>query len=98
MECSTTDDLLEMIYRDNGRGMDRETTAKIFDPFFTTRRNRGGTGLGMHIAFNLVTQSLKGEISVASEPDQGVVFSIRVPRVTPPPATEAATLQLKTRQ
>lgn len=68
-----------MQYRDNGRGMDAMTLQKIFDPFYTTKRNQGGTGLGMHILYNLVTQSLGGSIDVQSAPDQGATFSIRFP-------------------
>ncbi|MFZ5571469.1 MAG: trifunctional serine/threonine-protein kinase/ATP-binding protein/sensor histidine kinase [Thermodesulfobacteriota bacterium] len=81
---------LVMEYRDNGRGMNRETLGKIFDPFFTTKRNQGGTGLGMHILYNLVTQSLKGDIQVKSEPNQGVDIVIRFPRGESPPAARKA--------
>jgi len=58
-------------YEDDGCGMQEETRARIFDPFFTTRRGHGGTGLGMHIVFNLVTQALNGRIEVISSPGAG---------------------------
>jgi ligand-binding sensor domain-containing protein/signal transduction histidine kinase len=64
-------------YRDDGVGMDEATRARIFDPFFTTRRGQGGSGLGMHIVYNLVTQSLGGTIRVDSFAGQGIDVSIR---------------------
>lgn len=64
-------------YRDDGVGMDEVTRARMFDPFFTTRRGQGGSGLGMHIVYNLVTQILGGTIDCRSAPGQGVEFRIR---------------------
>lgn len=66
-------------YRDDGRGMDAATLEKMFHPFFTTRRGRGGTGLGMHIVYNLVTQGLKGHILCESKPEAGICFRITAP-------------------
>ncbi len=71
---------LTLCYTDNGKGMDQETLEKIFDPFFTTNRTHGGTGLGMSILYNLVTQSLGGNMECTSTPGQGVVFLIRIPQ------------------
>lgn len=64
-------------YRDDGVGMDEATRARMFDPFFTTRRGQGGSGLGMHIVYNLVTQSLGGTIRVDSSAGQGIDVAIR---------------------
>ena len=66
-------------YSDDGKGMGPETVAKIFDPFFTTKRGQGGSGLGMHILYNLVTQSLGGTVTCSSEPGQGAEFTITLP-------------------
>lgn len=66
-------------YRDNGVGMEDEILKKIYDPFFTTKRLQKRTGLGMHIVFNLVTQTLKGNIECKSALNQGVLFMIRIP-------------------
>ncbi|HQV73676.1 MAG TPA: HAMP domain-containing sensor histidine kinase, partial [Dokdonella sp.] len=63
-------------YEDNGVGMDEVACARIFDPFFTTRRGSGGSGLGMHIVYNLVTQVLGGTIVVDSAPGAGFRLSI----------------------
>nr|NJM00876.1 response regulator [Desulfobacula sp.] len=67
------------VYRDNGRGMGPEEREKVFDPFYTTMRGKGGTGLGMSIVFNLVTQTLKGGIECESEPGRGVAFIMKFP-------------------
>ncbi len=69
-----------IVYRDNGRGMSADTRRRVFDPFFTTRRGQGGSGLGMHISYNLITQLLGGTIRCESQPDAGVKFEIRIPR------------------
>ena len=66
-------------YSDNGIGMDTVTKERIFEPFFTTKRGSGGSGLGMHIVYNIVTQSLKGEITCKSSPGSGTIFSILWP-------------------
>lgn len=67
---------LNITYKDNGQGMIKENLAKIFDPFFTTRRDKGGSGLGTHIIYNLVTQSLHGKIKAESELGEGLIFTI----------------------
>jgi len=68
------------VYRDNGRGMGPQQREKVFDPFYTTMRGKGGTGLGMSIVFNLVTQTLKGNIHLESEVDQGIVLTMTFPQ------------------
>ncbi len=67
-------------YSDNGAGMDGETLGKLFDPFFTTRRGSGGSGLGAHILYNLVTGPLGGTVRVESAPGQGLRYHLRFPR------------------
>jgi signal transduction histidine kinase len=66
-------------YRDDGVGMRDEVRRKIFEPFFTTRRGEGGSGLGMHIVWNLVTQVLQGTLAVESAPGAGTSFELRFP-------------------
>lgn len=66
-------------FADDGKGMDADQVSHIFEPFFTTRREQGGTGLGLHIVYNLVTQTLAGEITCTSEPDQGTTFILTIP-------------------
>lgn len=77
-------DEVVLTYRDNGKGIPKEHLEHIFEPFFTTKRNHGGTGLGLHILYNLVTQTLGGQIDMESQYGQGVVFRMQIPRVSPP--------------
>jgi signal transduction histidine kinase len=74
-----TDDI-EIIFADNGAGMTPDVQRQAFDPFFTTRRNEGGTGLGLHIVYNLVTQQLGGRMMLESRLGQGTTFRIIMPR------------------
>lgn len=73
-------DEIEIIFADNGVGMTPDVQRQAFDPFFTTRRNEGGTGLGLHIVYNLVTQQLGGRMMLESRPGQGTTFRIIMPR------------------
>ncbi|MEX1666015.1 PAS domain-containing sensor histidine kinase [Zhongshania arctica] len=77
--AKTIDEQIEIIVRDTGKGIPAENLPKLFDPFFTTSRHKGGTGLGLHISFNLVTQSLGGFIHVESQPGEGTQFVITIP-------------------
>jgi predicted ATPase/signal transduction histidine kinase len=72
-------DRLIFEYADNGKGITPENLSKIFEPFFTTKRGQGGTGLGLHIIYNLVTQKLKGTISCESQVEKGTKFMIEFP-------------------
>jgi len=73
-------DMVRILYRDDGKGMSTEQVRKIYDPFYTTKRGQGGSGLGMNIVFNLVTQKLGGTIECQSAPGQGTAFVIELPR------------------
>jgi signal transduction histidine kinase len=70
--------ILMIEYRDNGKGISKENLKKIFNPFFTTNK-KVGTGLGLHIVYNLVTQKLKGNIECDSKPGEGVIITIKIP-------------------
>ncbi|MEG3879182.1 ATP-binding sensor histidine kinase [Microcoleus sp. herbarium7] len=72
-------DRLIFEYADNGKGITPENLNKIFEPFFTTKRGQGGTGLGLHIIYNLVTQKLNGTICCESQVDWGTKFTVEFP-------------------
>ncbi|MBS1208210.1 MAG: hypothetical protein H6R19_608 [Proteobacteria bacterium] len=68
---------------DNGCGIAAENLPRIFDPFFTTKLGHGGSGLGLHIVYNLVTGALGGSIRAESPPGAGVRFVISLPLSAP---------------
>ncbi|WP_426415275.1 DAHL domain-containing protein [Aestuariirhabdus sp. LZHN29] len=80
IETRATDDGVEILFRDNGMGMDPVTQSRMFDPFFTTKGVNEGTGLGMSICYKIM-QSHGGEIVVRSEPGQGTEICLQLPRV-----------------
>jgi signal transduction histidine kinase len=65
--------------KDFGKGIAPEQRSKLFVPFETTARGRGGTGLGLTIANNIVTGLFGGSITVDSEPGKGASFFLRLP-------------------
>ncbi|MGB3789264.1 MAG: response regulator [Phormidesmis sp.] len=73
---------IQLRYSDDGCGISPTHQTRIFEPFFTTARSSGGSGLGLHLVYNLVTQKLKGHIDFVSTPEQGTIFTITLP--TPP--------------
>ncbi|MCU0754473.1 MAG: ATP-binding protein [Xanthomonadales bacterium] len=79
IECERYGEEWLLLYRDNGQGMDDVTRQRVFEPFFTTKRGNGGSGLGLHVVFNLVTQLLRGHIECMSTPGRGVEFQIAMP-------------------
>ncbi len=80
IKVESVGDDVALSYRDTGVGMDKEQRERIYDPFYTTKRGSGGTGLGMNIVYNLVTQTLKGSILLETAPGQGAVFLLTLPR------------------
>jgi len=70
---------VHICYRDDGHGMKKETVQNIFEPFYTTRRDDGGSGLGMHIVYNLITQKLNGRINCNSVFGEFTEFNIYFP-------------------
>ena len=72
-------DQVVLQYADDGKGIHPDHLSKIFNPFFTTNRSGGGTGLGLHIVYNLVNQRLKGTIQCESRVGVGTQFTIKLP-------------------
>lgn len=66
-------------YSDDGVGIEEKIKQKVFDPFVTTNRGEGGSGLGLHLVYNLVTQALGGNIEVESTVGEGATFRFSFP-------------------
>jgi signal transduction histidine kinase/purine-cytosine permease-like protein len=80
LTLSQTDTQVIFEYADDGQGIPPEDLGKIFEPFFTTKRGQGGSGLGLHIVYNLVTQKLGGTIQCESEFGGGTKFVVKLPK------------------
>ncbi|MDB5604771.1 MAG: putative sensor histidine kinase with a domain [Bradyrhizobium sp.] len=76
-------DNVEIIFADDGCGMSLDVRRRAFDPFFTTRRDQGGTGLGLHIVYSIVTNRLGGRLDLDSQPGRGTRIQIILPRIAP---------------
>ena len=79
--CGDND--VEIIFSDDGCGMSPDVRRQAFDPFFSTRRHQGGTGLGLHIVYSVVTDRLGGQLRLSSEPGEGTDVRIILPRQVP---------------
>ena len=71
---------VEIKVRDNGNGIPQKIVDKIFQPFFTTRPTGQGTGLGLSLAYDIVTKGHGGELVVETRESEGSEFIIRLPR------------------
>ena len=78
IEAEQEGDHVVIVYSDNGSGLSLESQTKIFEPFYTTKRGYGGTGLGMHLVYNLVCQTMQGTIQLKPV-SQGCAFIMTIP-------------------
>ncbi len=76
------EDKIVVKMQDNGRGIEENIKKRIFDPFFTTKEVGEGTGLGLYVAYFIITQYHRGTIEVESEPGKGTTFTIQLPITT----------------
>lgn len=81
-ELSSPDEV-RISFSDNGKGIPAQHIQRIFDPFFTTKLGQGGSGLGLSIAYNIVTAMLGGRLEVHSELGKGAEFIIEIPLTAP---------------
>lgn len=81
--CKREQDKVEIRFEDNGAGIPAENLSRIFDPFFTTKLGQGGSGLGMSIVYNIVTDLLGGHIRIESTVNTGTSFIMLLPLVAP---------------
>jgi signal transduction histidine kinase len=80
---STDTGWVSLTVRDNGRGIASEHVKHVFDPFFTTRLGQGGSGLGLHIVHNIVTNVLGGQIELHTVEGSGTSFVLNLPVTAP---------------
>lgn len=85
IDVAARNDQIVLSYADNGKGIPPELRSKVFEPFFTTRRNQGGSGLGLHILYNLVTRTLGGSVRIDTAADGGALFVIEFPDLAAQP-------------
>ncbi|MGF2037773.1 MAG: sensor histidine kinase [Nostoc sp. CmiVER01] len=70
---------VEVAIADNGVGISKEFQQRIFDPFFTTKPIGKGTGMGMSISYQIITEKHGGKLECFSNPGEGTEFIIQVP-------------------
>ena len=85
INVAARNDHIVLSYADNGKGIPPELRSKVFEPFFTTRRDQGGSGLGLHILYNLVTRTLGGSVRIDAAADGGALFVIEFPNLAAQP-------------
>ncbi|AUD06968.1 sensor histidine kinase [Spirosoma pollinicola] len=75
--CAGSEVVIKVI--DNGTGMSEEVQQKIFQPFFTTKPTGEGTGLGLSLAYEIITKGHQGSLKVASKEGEGTTFIVTLP-------------------
>ena len=81
IKAHPVDEWAEIVITDNGGGMPPHVAEKAFDPFFTTKGVGKGTGQGLFLAHEMVSEKHGGTIEVDSTPGEGTTFTIRLPLV-----------------
>jgi two-component system, NtrC family, sensor kinase len=79
IEVQRLENQLHLIYSDTGNGIPPANVPNIFEPFFTTHRAHGGSGLGLYICYNVVTNQFKGQMTCESTVGQGTIFHLAFP-------------------
>jgi len=70
---------IKIAIADNGRGIPQAIQQRIFDPFFTTKPVGKGTGMGMSISYQIITEKHGGKLECFSSEGQGTEFVIQIP-------------------
>lgn len=78
IDIKLSGNILNISYRDTGKGIPDDISERIFDPFVTSKRGSGGSGLGTHIVYNIVNQLFKGDIQYVLG-EEGAHFKISIP-------------------
>ena len=79
VSCSKNAKGIVISVQDNGKGIPETLHKKVFEPFYTTARDKGGTGLGLNILYNLVRQKFNGEIDLTSTLGEGTKVTVCIP-------------------
>jgi two-component system NtrC family sensor kinase len=79
VQTKKTKDTIEIKIEDNGKGIPQNIINKIFQPFFTTKPAGQGTGLGLSLAYDIITKEHNGTLTVEGQEGKGSVFIIRLP-------------------
>ena len=79
-ELSFNDRDILLSYSDDGQGMAPDVRERAFDPFFTTNRTQGGTGLGLHLVYNIIVQKFGGSLSLDTKPGAGCHIKMSWPK------------------
>ena len=88
IDALVSDNEVVLKVSDDGLGMTAAVREHAFDPFFTTMLGKGGSGLGLHIVFNIVTEILGGGINLVAAPGNGSRFTLRLPLIAPTRVTK----------
>jgi signal transduction histidine kinase len=72
---------VEIIYQDNGKGIDVTMVNDIFEPFYTTNMGNKSLGIGLSIVYNLVVQLMQGNIQCKAKQGKGIIFCITLPLI-----------------
>ncbi|WP_395050664.1 sensor histidine kinase, partial [Flavobacterium sp.] len=78
IETHLEEDEIVIKIQDNGLGMSDSVKAKIFQPFFTTKPTGEGTGLGLSLAYDIITKAHGGTLEVESVEGEGSEFTIKL--------------------
>ena len=82
IDAKSEDGWIEIVYQDNGHGIEKPLHRKVFEPFYTTQMAQGGSGLGLYVVHNLIYGVLRGTLKLESDKEQGVRLTFRVPATT----------------
>ncbi len=89
-------DRIEISFIDDGLGISAHVLSHVFEPFFTTKLGKGGSGLGMNLAYNVVTKLLGGKIEINSTIGQGTRIRMELPLQAPLPSEKLARIGVPT--
>ena len=79
LDISNKHSVIEITFKDNGKGINHNPHKKVFDPFFTTTRSDDSTGLGLSLVSNIVHHKLGGRIALKEPEEQGCQLIITLP-------------------